>query len=269
MQMTPPGELKPLQVRLPGPVLEEFKQYAQEQGQSMASLVLGWIQGALAGDAPPSASASGVIEPRGGAGFSADVLAELKVQTALLQRLVEQEAAATPGGGTERAPVVVTEREVVRPKAEPFGLVDYTERAQPDCEQSQAAVVQTTASEPPVPLPPATGLSLVERMRSAAPFTPEQAAALAPCEARQLFNNEEYENLSEEVEIELASGVVVKGQAAGQFDGWVQVTPCRGNEGWPVEVKDALHIAAPITACVWPSRLNMSRGNNSEEDSND
>jgi hypothetical protein len=109
---------------------------------------------------------------------------------------------------------------------------------------------------------------LVERMRSAAPFTPEQAAALAPCEARQLFNETGYRNLSEEVEVHLVSGVVVKGQAAGQCDGWVQVTPCRGSEGWPVEAKDALHIAAPITACVWPSRLNTAQGNNSEEDSN-
>lgn len=123
MQMTPASELKPLQVRLPGPVLEEFKTYAQEQGQSMASLMLGWIEAALAGSPPAPVSPTGA--PATEVPSSGDVLAELKTQTALLQALVSQ-AAATSHGGTEPRRVVITEPEVI-----PSGLMSAADFMSP------------------------------------------------------------------------------------------------------------------------------------------
>jgi len=50
-------QLKPLQVRLPADVLSQFKDYSTNRlGQSMAATVLGWIEAALEGDAPPSSN---------------------------------------------------------------------------------------------------------------------------------------------------------------------------------------------------------------------
>jgi hypothetical protein len=118
-------------------------------------------------------------------------------------------------------------------------------------------------------LPLATGLSFIERMQAAAQFTPEEAEALAPCEARKLFDETGYENLSEEVEIHLASGVVARGQAAGQSDGWVQVIPGRDPGDWPEQGRKALNIAAPIAVAFWPSRMNTVQDNNNQEGSND
>jgi len=123
MQMTPTSELKPLQVRLPGPVLEEFKTYAQEQGQSMASLMLGWIEAALAGSPPAPVSPTGA--PVTEVPSSGDVLAELKTQTALLQALVSQ-AGGRPHGGTGPRRVVITEPEVI-----PSGLMSAAEFMSP------------------------------------------------------------------------------------------------------------------------------------------
>lgn len=103
MRMTPATELKPLQVRLPGPVLEEFKAYAQEQGRSMASLVLGWIEAALAGSEPTP----GPVQLQGQVDLLSSLLVETKSQTALLQELVSR-AGGSPYGGTGSMPVVVT-----------------------------------------------------------------------------------------------------------------------------------------------------------------
>ena len=215
MQMTPASDLKPLQVRLPGPVLEEFKTYAQEQGQSMASLMLGWIEAALAGNPPAPASPAGA--PATEVPSSGDVLAELKTQTALLQALVSQ-AAATPHGGTEPRRVVITEPAVARP--------DF---------KAKAGAAPSPAPPSPAPLKAAYGLGAMATELPPAP--PE----LAPCVTKQLWREDGWESFRPSIScvLTLADGAQHKCAATGRAGDWFQIQ--FGNYAW---------LAAPAMAVI-------------------
>ena len=116
------AEQKALQVRLDEELLNSFRAYAEEQGRSMAGVLHRWIEEAVGGTPPAPASPAGSSsEPAAAAAVAAvaaelqvGVLAELKVQMALLQQLVHQ-AAAVPHGVAvaqepiQAAPVVITE----------------------------------------------------------------------------------------------------------------------------------------------------------------
>jgi hypothetical protein len=215
MQMTPASELKPLQVRLPGPVLEEFKTYAQEQGQSMASLVLGWVEAALAGTPPTPVSPTSTPATET-LGFG-DVLAELKLQTALLQQLAHQ-AAATPDGGTVQQALV---KSVPGETASKFTVKPGEFTAAP------AAAPKSTSM-------PVYGLAAMEA-RGLAPAPPE----LAPCITKRLGQEADWTLFRPDVAcvLTLADGTRRNCTATGTAGGWVQLR--LGNHAW---------LAAPLSA---------------------
>ena len=76
-----------LQIRVSAQQLSAFRAYAKKRGTTMSGLVLGWVEAALAGrdgELPGAASPPAAEAP----GRQEELLAELRVQTALLQRLV-------------------------------------------------------------------------------------------------------------------------------------------------------------------------------------
>jgi hypothetical protein len=105
-------------------LLNSFRAYAEEQGRSMAGVLHRWIEEAVGGTPPAPASPAGASSEPAVAAAAAvaavaaelqvGVLAELKVQMALLQQLVHQ-AAAIPHGvavaqePVQAVPVVITE----------------------------------------------------------------------------------------------------------------------------------------------------------------
>jgi hypothetical protein len=89
--MVPPGDLKPMQVRLPAEVLEAFKRYAEREDRSMASLVAGWIEGAIAGR---------VAAPEQGRGVSAAEHQALVERVSALEQALIAVQATPPHGGT-------------------------------------------------------------------------------------------------------------------------------------------------------------------------
>ena len=241
MQMTPASELKPLQVRLPGSVLEEFKTYAQEQGQSMASLVLGWIEAALAGSPPAPVSPSGAGSPEVltfcqdlNLPRSGEVLAELKTQTALLQALVSH-AAATPHGGTGAKAATESEPAVV---ASGF-------RAQLAAMGGGEGGVRRPSAPPPMkvspPPPPRVEEPVLEQdLEAIAPLVPDRGLYLE--DGWQVFRR------GVEVLVTLADGTELAVRANGRTDSHVALKEPVG--GWPGGDRNAqlINVAAPIDA---------------------
>jgi len=251
MQMTPANDLKPLQVRLPGLVLEEFKTYAQEQGQSMASLVLGWIEAALAGSPPAPVSPAGAgSQPAAPEHLErlaqqVELLSSLQeqavLQTQLLQQLTHQ-AAHTPYGGPGAELATESEPAVVAPSF----------RAQLAAMGGGEGGVRRSSAPPPRKVtPPPTPPTPPPAPRVEEPVLERNLEGMAPLVPdRKLFLEDDWQVFRGGVEVlvTLADGTELAVRADGRTANHVCLKEPAG--GWPGGDgnRRLINVVAPIDA---------------------
>jgi hypothetical protein len=105
-----------LQIRVSAQQQAAFRAYAAKRNTTMSALVLGWVEAALSGrdgELPGAASPPAVGAPGRQEELLAELVSETKLQTALLERLLEGQGSgpvsplgdgpAAPAGGDVEA----------------------------------------------------------------------------------------------------------------------------------------------------------------------